>query len=726
MDQTKSTPDFILSLIAGSVNGIIFIVSALAFASLIFTGPLSAFLPQGIGILLVSSALFALFSAFTSSHPAIISSPQDIPIAILALMSATVISKTDSLSADHVFQFMFVAIALSSLCVGLFFFLLGRFKLGKLVRFIPFPVVGGFLAGTGWLIVRFSFSMMTDMDLSLANVPVMLERETILLWIPGLLFGLGMLFASRHSDHHLIAPGMILGGMLLFHGVMYGLGVPFEEMERSGHLLGPFPSGGLFPGLPHKYVPDFQWSLFLDFLPEIGTMVFLNAIALLFNYSGLELILKRDFDLDKELQLTGVSNILAGFFGATPGYLTLSETTLAHQIGVRDRLANITVAALCLLAVFFGAEALSIFPKLILGGLLLQLGCSFLVDCLYDTWNKVPKSEYLVIVVILISIGTIGFLKGIVIGLMLSMALFVINYSTVEVVKHELTGRSFHSNVERSEHLTHLLDSHGNEILVLPLQGFIFFGTANRILERVQERIDDAKMGPLRFLIFDFRQTTGVDSSTMNCFQKLELLAEKIGFKVLLSGVEDEEENAEAASALVQSNPNIFRTSQDLDHALEWCEEKIIAAEVLEETMTGGQNPDSFHIQFQEIAHYFTPMQVESGVQLIQQGQDAGGLYFIEKGRITVQLETPDGPTVRLKTMGSNTVVGEVSLYLQGKASASVVTNLPCEVFHLSMESFIRMNQEVPEEAAQLHTYVVRLLSNRLASTNKTIHALMD
>ena len=80
-----------------------------------------------------------------------INTPQDIPIAIIALIATTVMATSGkNWDGDTAFQFIFVTIALTSILVGIFFFILGSLKLGKLVRFIPYPVVGGFLAGTGW------------------------------------------------------------------------------------------------------------------------------------------------------------------------------------------------------------------------------------------------------------------------------------------------------------------------------------------------------------------------------------------------------------------------------------------------------------------------------------------------------------------------------------------------------------------------------------------------
>ncbi len=94
--------DIVPSLVAGSINGILFVVSSMALASLIFTGPLSPYLSQGIGILLVGSVILAVFSALTASHPLIVISPQDIPIAILALMATSIGAGIgDQLSAEQ-------------------------------------------------------------------------------------------------------------------------------------------------------------------------------------------------------------------------------------------------------------------------------------------------------------------------------------------------------------------------------------------------------------------------------------------------------------------------------------------------------------------------------------------------------------------------------------------------------------------------------------------------
>jgi len=727
MAENSKYSNILPSLIAGFVNGIIFVVSAMALGALIFTGELSSYLPQGIGILLFGSLIFALFSAVTASYPIIISAPQDIPIAILALMTTTIVATSGSgWSSQEQYEFIFVTIGLSSVLVGLFFYILGKFKLGKLVRFIPFPVVGGFLAGTGWLIVQFSFSMMTDVDPTINNLSTFFTPEMLIRWVPGAVFAVALLIIYHYISHYLLMPAVLTIGIGLFYVVAFFNGVSVSELESGGYLLGPFPEEGLFTGLPGQYLSTFDWNLFWVTLPAIGTMMILNAISVLFNYSGLELIIKQDVDLDRELKMTGFSNMLAGLGGTPPGYLTLSETSMAYNIGARSRLSSIVVALLCAFTLFFGANVLSIFPKVILGGLLLNLGLSFLEEWLYDTWEKLTRNDYFVIVIILFVIAAVGFLEGIVIGLLMSIVLFVLSYSKVEVVKHELSGTTFHSNVERSEYLKRIIADHGEKISILPLQGFIFFGTANRLLDKVKERVENEEASHLKYLIFDFRHVTGLDSSTINSFNKLRIMAKNHGFKVVFCSLNQDMTNQLRTGGLLPDEGGVFVEFDDLDHGLERCEDELIEQyKKSYEELSDSKKADSFKDKFPGISEFFEEKKVVGNTAIIEQGKDPGGIYFIESGRITVRLDIGSGEGIRLKSLGAGTVVGEVSLYLGSKASASVLTKTDCVIYFLSKDNFQKLNLESPGKAAELHTYIIKLLSDRLAKSNATIQALM-
>ena len=726
MKRGSAKSDFLPDIIAGLINTLISIVLAMALAAVIFTGSLSEYLPQGIGILLISTIVFAALSAMTASNPLLLHSPQDIPVVILALIAATVASSPDiRMPSDQLFQFVFIAIGVTSVLVGVFFFILGRFKLGRVVRFIPLPVIGGFLAGVGWLLVKFALSMMTSLELSLDNMVMYFEDAALFHWVPGLVFALVLLVANRYFKHYLLIPGMLLGGIILFYAVMFSQGISYAELETSGYLLGPFPSQGLFPGIAIEQVSHFRWGMYLQFLPMIATVMILSAIEALLNYNALENKFEEDFDLDKELRQTGFNNMLVGMAGAPAGFLRLSQTTLSYTIGAKSRIPSIMVAALCSLALVFGADALSVFPKLILGGLLLNLGLNFLVEWLVDTWKKLPPSDYFVIVLILIAIANIGFLEGVLVGLMVSTIFFVINYSKVKVVKHELSGRTFKSNVERSAKSEEILRHHEEQVLILSLQGFIFFGSTPQLLQPILNRIADHESVPLNFIVFDFRQVTGVDSSTINSFRKLRATAKKHHLSIVLCDLNSSLEQQLISEGLIPDDTAIIQIFEDLDHGLEWCEEKIIADNQPDSETVTGLESDDFSMITTGFSEYMEDHLIPANTVLINQGQDPGGIFFIESGEVSVVLNSGQDKCMRLKAMGQGTIVGEVSLYLESKATASVVAQVDCRIKFLSRGNFLKLNHQDPDKASQLHIFIVKLLSGRLAKSNKTITALM-
>lgn len=140
---------------AGLISGLVTLTYSLSFAALIFSGSLSSYLPLGISSALISAALIALGVACGSSLPFAIAGPDPNSSALLALVAASIATQlTAQNSPATIFPTVWAAIALSTIFTGIFLFSLGRLRLGRFVRFIPYPVMGGFLAGTGWLVVR--------------------------------------------------------------------------------------------------------------------------------------------------------------------------------------------------------------------------------------------------------------------------------------------------------------------------------------------------------------------------------------------------------------------------------------------------------------------------------------------------------------------------------------------------------------------------------------------
>lgn len=157
------TPQLLLpSLMGGGLMALFEVVVAISLAALIFTGPLAPFLANGIGLALAGTIVSGLVVAVLTTLPGIVSGIQDVPAAIFAVAAAVIASQLAG-SPEQMFVTVVTAVVLTTLLTGLFFLGLGYFRMGRWVRFLPFPVIGGFLGGTGWLLITGALGLMTDL-----------------------------------------------------------------------------------------------------------------------------------------------------------------------------------------------------------------------------------------------------------------------------------------------------------------------------------------------------------------------------------------------------------------------------------------------------------------------------------------------------------------------------------------------------------------------------------
>ncbi|MCP4164395.1 MAG: SulP family inorganic anion transporter [Chloroflexi bacterium] len=209
------------SLTAGLVAGIIIVIVEISFAALIFAGDLSGFVSHGIGLMLFGAVVIGIVVAITSSFPGMVALPQDGPAAIFALIAVAISSSMVAFRPIEIYTTVVVGIAITSLLTGIFFVALGYFKLGGLVRFIPYPVHWrlsgryGLATGQGrpWRndgLVRHSFSNATVVSSKRADTLVTK-------------FDLCHRYSSGYnrSGHFFVLPGMLLGAMAIFYLLLW-------------------------------------------------------------------------------------------------------------------------------------------------------------------------------------------------------------------------------------------------------------------------------------------------------------------------------------------------------------------------------------------------------------------------------------------------------------------------------------------------------------------------
>jgi sulfate permease, SulP family len=726
-------PSAVLGVLAGLVAGVVAVMVSVSFAVLIFGAPTPGQVGRGIALVLAATAVVAAVNALGSSFPGIIAGTQDNAAVVLAILAAGVAGAAPAtLDEVAVFATVVVAIATGGLVTGLVLLLLGRFRLGRLVRYLPYPVIGGFLGGTGWLLLVGGLEVLLDRPLTPGDIAVLWEPALLARWLPATLAAAAVVWALRRSVTPMVFPLGLVAGVVVFFVVLAVTGTTPAEARAAGWLLGPFPPIS-WPPVSLGELATADLSLVVGQLPVVGSLLIITAVSLLLNSSGVEIATGHDVDLDRELRVSGLANLLAGAIGGTVGYTYTSVTVLVDRLGGARRLAGLIVAGLCITVLVVGFTIVAFVPVPIVGALLVLLGFAFLSDWLIDGRRALPASDYAVVVTIVIAIAVVGLLTGIGLGLVIAVGLYVVRSSRIAAVKHVMSGSSYRSNVERHPREQELLRVHGDRLLVLELQGFVFFGTAAGVVQEVDHRLAGGAQVGADYVILDLRRTTGLDSSAVYSFERLQRRSADRGWRLVVSGANEEivallrRGGLAIADHAAGTDPALTPSFVDLDHAVQWCEDRLLAAEGVPVAEGDRADPaEVLEIAGEVLWPCLESRTIPAGEILIRQGEVVEGLFVVTAGRVTAILERGEQPPLRLRSFRPGAVVGEIGLELGTCATATVRADTDVEVAVLTRAELARLERTAPATAAALHRSLARLLGRRLAAANRTIDAVLD
>jgi len=723
VSERRGSAGVLASLAAGAIIGAVEVVLAISLAALVFGGLLVEHLADGIGLYLLAGALTLGIMAWRGGSRGVVGSVQDATAAVLAVVATTTALHAFG-SPDRAFLTVIAATMVVTVLCGVVFSVLGTFRLGNLVRYVPYPVVGGFLAGTGWLLLKGGLYVASGILPALRTVDDLIREHELVRWVPAFAFGVILLVATRLVRRPLVIPAIIGIGLVAFAIGMLVTGSTIATAKEGRWLLGPFESARLWQPWTFRALTGADWGAVLGQAAGIATAVFVAVIAMLFNVSGSEVVLGRDLDSNEELRDAGVLNVVSGALGGIPGYHALALTALADRMSVNARFAGLVATLVPLAAVVFGATVVELIPRIIVGGVLVFIGLAFIVEWVWDKRRTLPKVEYVIVLVILATIIARGFLPGVVIGLVLAVVLFAINYGRIELVREVGFGDTYHSNVDRPPGERAALRALGERVQILRVHGFVFFGTANGLLERIRKRVE--ARAP-RFLLIDLRRVSGVDSSAVVAFVKVSHLAQASGFELVFTGASDPVRKQLERGGVVDSE-GVVRFEPDLDRGLQRCEDVLLETvlEVAASSAVADASSEALAGMPPGLQTYLERVPLPEGTVLIRQDEPAVDVFVLESGRLSVEMVTPEGTRMRLRTIRPGVVVGEVAMYSGVPRTADVVAETPSVVLRLSRASIERMEASEPELAAALHRWLARTLAERLSDTLSAFDALLD
>jgi SulP family sulfate permease len=723
------------TVVAGIICGFLAVVMSISFASILLPPRLAAYLPVAAGVALFTTAVSALVSALTSDIRGAVSIIQEVPLVVMASLAAPIAAAV-SLHAGpgESAVTVFVATALATILTGIVLLVLGYFRLGGLVRYVPYPVMGGFLAGTGWLILEAGLNLTVGAPLGLASLPSLAGDPAVLLKAAAAMaFVAGVALAQRYWRGNLILPIAAVAGIVIYNLVVAVAAIPVATLQASGWVITVPEGTALWPPFVPSDLLAVDWRAVLAGGLGLPGVIIVTVSALLMNASGLELETGEDVDLDRELRSVGIQNLLIGLGGGGPAYPSVSLTLLAGRLGAARRLTGVIVAAIAAASLAVGETIFSIVPTPLLGGLLVFLGGSLIVQWLFVAARRLALPEYAIILLIFAFIVFVDFTSGIGVGLLAAVALFLFQYGRVDSIRHALTGSDYQSTVQISEERRSTLREHGEAILIIRLQGFLFFGTADRLRRTIEGRVRDNHRADGSFLVIDLHRVTGVDSSTAQSFIRLGRMTDHQHLSMVMTGMSADVRSTLERGGVTFGDGSPLRLMPSLDDGLGWCE-----ARLLERVAPGIAAIESCRIgdllatilgdagAAKALLPYLARIDLAKGETLVVQGDPSDDIYFIESGRAAVETVAIGRQRVRLAMLGPGAVVGEIAFYTGRSRSASVVAASPLVAWRLSREAMHRFQSEAPAIAFRLHGGLAAMLAGRLATTDRLVRFLAD
>ena len=703
------------ALSAGFTSGLGLLVAQVAFGSFIFSGPLAPYSSQGVGLVLFGNFAACLVIALAGGYRGAIAGLSPALVIVMATVGFTMDAEGDAL-----FVTTAVALIISAVATGACCLMIGRFRLANLVRFIPYPVAGGFVAGIGGAVCLAALSLMGAKP-DWRAIPALFEPPVLWKWSSGAAYGTALYLAMKRWNNPLVLPVSVAFAGAAYHFALATLGISSEAARAEGLLLTSTADGNLWPALFPADLVQVQWASMATQVPHMLTLILVAFIAVVMNFAGLELAVNQELDWDREFRVTGVASVVAGLGGGTVATFVVPASLRSKLLGATTRLTGVVAALVVGGALFLGDGILELVPSPLVGGILVFAGLGMLDQGLVASRRRLPWSEYGIILLIFIAITSFGMIEGVGVGMLATLVFFVVRLSRVDPIESQFTAKERESNKARPVPDRAILLEEGERVQAYRLRGYIFFGSVYPLADHLRQSLRGVSRPAC--LILDFSAVSGFDFSAVNVLSRFLQTANAAGVRVVLSAL------SEGLRTGLEHNlpPAVYAellVEPDADRALERCEDIVIAewrtnvdmaderrATLMEHTVDDLERYLERQIDFEnlleELRPWLSPHQYAADEALIGSDAPQKGLQLLLSGRVSGY----DSTGTRLFQCGPGDAIWPAGAPEQ--RATSVIADESCRTMVLTLAALAWLEQNEERLTLKLYRY---LLAGRLQS----------
>jgi len=628
-------------------------------------------------------------------------------------------------------------LSLMGLICGLIQVGFGAVGLGRLIKYVPYPVVSGYLSGVGLIIIISQVPKFLGLPKQVAfweglaspslwqwqgvavgavTVAVMVTAPMLTKAVPAAILGLasGVIayFGVALADPALLT----LPGNALVVGPLGGSGVSFGDA-----IAGRW-----------KAIGDLDVAELGRLLVPAATLAVLLSIDTLKTCVVLDALTRSRHNSNRELVGQGLGNLASAFIGGVPGAGQMGATLVNMSSGAQTRLSGLIEGVLALIAFLILGTFIAWVPIPALAGILIVIGFRmFDRASLHLLKSRATILDFAVIVTVVVVALTVSLIAASGAGIALAIVLFIREQIRGSIVRSKAYGNQMFSKRVRLPDEMAILEKRGDHTAIFELQGSLFFGTTDQLYTTVEPELKTRT-----YIILDMRRVQSVDLTAVHMLEQIEgMLAERGAFLIFSHLPENVPSGQDMRQyfdqvGLVKSESHI-QTFSELDEALEWVEERLIEEEHLERML---EQP----LELREIDVFLgrkesTLAALEScmdkrsykaGEKIFAQGDAGDEMFLIRRGAVRIVLSLSEKQGHHLATFGRGDFFGEMAFLDPAPRSADALAFTDTDLFVLSRTRFDTLAEEHKKLAMGLVLSVARVLSIRLRYANAELRAL--
>jgi len=669
--------------------------SSIAFGVLVYGALGPEYAGEGALAGIVGAAALGIVAPLVSRNGGFITAPCAPAAAVLADLAVELAAK-GGLSPGRITALL----ALTALLSALLQLLYGLLRAGRLIKFIPYQVVTGYLSGVALIIALGQLPKLLGLPQGTALLHGLASPE---LWN---WYGIGVgvvtiaaMFAGPRLTQRVPAPILGLAAGIAAYFALALLQPGLLRVETNPLVIGPIQvSGTLLDAISSRasQLLEMRASEVELVLVSALTLSVLLSIDTLKTGVVLDALTRRRHDSNRELVGQGAANAVSFLVGGMPGAGTMGATLVNFTSGGRSPWSGIAEGSFVVAAYVLLGGLIAWVPIAALAGVLLAVAWRmFDRDMFRLAAHSATRVDFAVIAAVVI-VAQIALIAASAVGIALAMLLVIRDQIRGSVIVSLLDLRAMRSKRRRLAAENESIQEHGQDAAVVQLQGNLFFGTTDQLFTQLER-----ELGKLRYLLVDLRRVHTMDFTAAHLIEQMrDRLAER-GGELLFSGMPSSLpmhahiEGYLAELGLVRQGGGI-RVFTTRDAALEWMEDHLLEAagwrSGQEVTPLALGEIEMFKSLDSTALHALSAvvgeLSVAAGARVFGRGDDGDEIFFVRRGRVHALLPLEGGKRHHLATFCSGDFFGEIAFLDRGERSADVEAHTATDLYVLSRARF--------------------------------------